>query len=155
MITNIFYVEDKELSLPHTKKINNEQKEALTKRATQIKDALKAGLKHKIVFNIMRWLPELREEDAIGQHGGHGYSKSKSSLRGRKLYEEARRKFDKEESSRVLLQTVSRIHPTHDRQHRNRFTFHGDTHSVRTDDFADIPRLIETLHTIRDRISPP
>ena len=122
-------------------------KSNLSKRAKQIRNELKEGLKHKITFNIMRWLPGIREEDdrleaAKRHHSGKQLSR-------KEIFEEAKSQLDKEES--MLLQTVSRIHPQHDREHRNRFSYHGDTHQQNTDDFASI---IETLTTIRDRISP-
>ena len=79
----------------------------------------------------MRWLPGIREED-----DDNNKSHSKQQLSGRKLYEAAKKELDKEESSRALLATVSRIHPKHDRKHRNRFSYHGDTHQQQTDGFG-------------------
>lgn len=135
----------------------------LSKRHKEIRGALvEAMADPHAKVDVMRWIPGVRRNDDVqsprkpGQEGNRTKKKKKSASYCRKeAYRQARLALDTadaQRSSGYLVSGISRIRPTHDALHRDRFTYHGGVHTEEDDLIA--LQFVNTLESLHKSLSP-
>eukprot|EP00484_Ammonia_sp_Unknown_P000784 CAMPEP_0197021680 /NCGR_PEP_ID=MMETSP1384-20130603/2627_1 /TAXON_ID=29189 /ORGANISM="Ammonia sp." /LENGTH=1130 /DNA_ID=CAMNT_0042449567 /DNA_START=117 /DNA_END=3509 /DNA_ORIENTATION=- len=165
IVQDVFYVLDKTLSLPPTKRLGKLDEKKLQQRYKEIKRSLKEtmGDPHTSV-DVMRWLPGVRRNDDIqspvkgagdAAAGETKKKKKRTATYCRKAaYRQARLALDNEaaRSSSYLVSGISRIRTNHDAMNRDKFTYHGGIHTEQDDLIA--MAFIDTLTSLQESLSP-
>eukprot|EP01083_Nonionella_stella_P175674 612516_1 len=119
---------------------------------------IKRGIKETMadplaVVDVMRWVPGVRRAD---DNDMNKQKKKKTVHYCRKeAYKQARSALENmaSRSSSYLVSGISRIRPTHDALHRDKFTYHGGVHTAQDDLIA--MAFIDTLQSLQMSLSPP
>jgi len=159
IVQDVFYVLDKTLRLPPTKRLCKADERRLQNRYKTVKRSLRETMEDPHTsIDVMRWLPGVRRTDDVQspaklKHAQKRKSKTVTYCR-KAAYRQARLALDNElaRSSTYLVSGISRIRPTHDAMHRNKFTYHGGIHTEQDDLLA--LTFIDTLTSLQYSLSP-